>query len=167
MLLKEKKIQKQSVKTIVNQALFNVDFRLQIHEIQLETNIDQFDDEIFVECAKGITIGSVVNLIDNAIWWLEMRKIRIKKIFVGLEVLNNTVSIIVADSGSGFDIPVSAAVKPFISAKPTGTSMGLGLYIAKECMEEQGGKIDFPEFQDLDLGEEYKNGAIVSLVFRR
>ena len=167
MLLKEKKIQKQNIKTILNQAFFNVDFRLQIHEIQLETNIHQFKDDIFVECAKGITIGSVVNLIDNSIWWLEMRKAQIKKIYVGLEVLSNTVSVIVADSGSGFDIPVSAAVKPFISSKPTGTGMGLGLYIAKECMEEQGGELDFPEFQDLSLGDEYRNGAIVSLVFRR
>lgn len=165
-LLKEKKSEKNSVKAIINQALFNVEFRLQIHGIQLETNLQQTDDAD-LECARGITIGSIVNLIDNSIWWLEMRKIQIKKIYVGLEVLKDTISIIVADSGTGFDIPVSAAVKPFISSKQTGSGMGLGLYITKECMEEQGGMVDFPAYEDLELGEEYKNGAIVRLVFRR
>lgn len=166
-LLKEKDITKQNMKVIVKQALFNVDFRLQIHGIELETNLNQFKEEIFVKCAKGITIGSIVNLIDNSIWWLEMKRVQVKKIYVGLEVSKDTVSVIVADSGPGFNIPVSAAVKPFISSKPTGIGMGLGLYIAKECMEEQGGEIDFPEYGDLELGRDYKNGAIVSLVFRR
>jgi len=166
LLLKEKKSDRYSVKAIINQALFNVEFRLQLHGIALETNLSK-EQDVNIECARGITIGSIVNLIDNSIWWLETRKIQDKKIYVGLEVLKDTVSIVVADSGTGFNIPISAAVKPFVSSKQTGAGMGLGLYITKECMEEQGGAIEFPEYEDLELSDEYKNGAIVRLIFRR
>jgi signal transduction histidine kinase len=155
------------IKGLVQQALFNVEFRLKAHEIKLETNIDRFGS-IPVKCAKNITIGSIVNLIDNSIWWMSYRDIPDKKLYVGLsEEYSYHISVVVADNGPGFSIPPEDRIKPFISTKPTGTGMGLGLFIANQCMEDQGGELLFPDYTDFQIPEEYRNGAITVLAFRR
>lgn len=167
LLLKGKDKGTFDIKGLVQQALFNVEFRLKAHNITLETNIDKFGS-IPVKCARNITIGSIVNLIDNSIWWMSYKDIPDKKLYVGLsEEYGYHISVIVADNGPGFSIPPEDRIKPFISTKPTGTGMGLGLFIANECMEDQGGELLFPDYGDFEIPEDYKNGAITVLAFRR
>lgn len=152
---------------LLKQALFNVEFRLRVHGIELKTNIDDFKN-ITIKCKKSITIGSIVNLIDNSIWWLSFRDVPSKKMFVGLTDENfYNVSVIVADNGPGFNIPQQDMVKPFMSGKPTGSGMGLGLFIANQCMEEQGGQLIFPNFKDVTIPPDFESGAITELAFRR
>ena len=43
--------------------------------------------------------------------------------------------------------------------------MGLGLHIANEIMLSHKGKLDFPDFRDYDIPQEFKKGAIISLIF--
>jgi C4-dicarboxylate-specific signal transduction histidine kinase len=167
LLLKGKAKGKYDIKMLVKQALFNVDFRLKAHGIKLDTNINNFQS-VFISCARYISIGSIVNLIDNSIWWMGYTDIKDKHIYVGLSnEYNNYASIVVADNGPGYSIPEEDRIKPFISAKPTGDGMGLGLFIANECMNDQGGELLFPDFGDFKLPEYYKNGAITVLAFRR
>jgi len=45
--------------------------------------------------------------------------------------------------------------------------MGLGLHITKEIMEAHGDELMFPEWNDFSISEEFKNGAIVALAFRK
>lgn len=71
-------------------------------------------------------------------------------------------AIIVADNGPGFLDSPEYLIEPFISRKPDG--MGLGLHIADQVMRVQGGRLMFPETDDLSLPEVF-NGAIVALVF--
>ena len=51
---------------------------------------------------------------------------------------------------------------PFKSTRPGG--MGLGLYFVNMVMEMVGGKLLFPDKEELSLPKVY-NGAIIALVF--
>lgn len=167
LLLKGKDKGTYDIKGLVLQALFNVEFRLKAHNIVLETNINMFDSSP-AKCARNISIGSIVNLIDNSIWWMSYKEIPNKKLYVGLSnEYDHHISVIVADNGPGFSIPQEDRIKPFISTKPTGAGMGLGLFIANECMEDQGGELIFPDFGDFQIPEDYKYGATAVLAFRR
>lgn len=167
LLIKGKDKGEYEIKTLVQQSIFNVEYRLQAHKITIETNIDKFKPT-YVKCARNISLGSILNLIDNSIWWLSYSNIKERKIYIGLSnEYKDHISVVVADNGPGFSIPVNDMVKPFISAKPTGGGMGLGLFIANQCMEDQGGELIFPDFDDFVIPETYKNGAISVLAFRR
>jgi nitrogen fixation/metabolism regulation signal transduction histidine kinase len=71
-------------------------------------------------------------------------------------------AIVVADNGPGFNDPPEYLVEPFMSRKPDG--MGLGLHLADQVMKVQGGKLLFPERDDVTLPAEF-DGAVVALVF--
>lgn len=45
--------------------------------------------------------------------------------------------------------------------------MGIGLHLTKEIMNSLNGKLLFPEPDDFDIPEEFKNGAIVALAFKK
>ncbi len=66
------------IKLIVKQALFNVDFRLRAHGIELITNINEYPSSK-LKCSRSISIGAITNLIDNSIWWLGYEEIKNKK----------------------------------------------------------------------------------------
>ncbi|QHQ62924.1 hypothetical protein Ana3638_20845 [Anaerocolumna sedimenticola] len=167
MLLRSKDTGIYDIKAIIKQALFNVDFRLKAHGIQLISNIEQYQSSK-LKCSRSISIGAITNLIDNSIWWLGYKEIENKKIYVGLtNEMANYDTIIVADNGIGYTIPTEDAIKPFIHGRPTGAGVGLGLFVANQCMENQGGELLFPEFYDFDLPQDFKHGAITALAFRR
>jgi nitrogen fixation/metabolism regulation signal transduction histidine kinase len=118
-----------------------------------------------VKCSRGMIIGSLMNIIDNSIWWLEYGKTEKKKIFIRISAERaGYLTIIIADNGPGFSLPTEDLAKPFVSAKPDG--MGLGLHIVDEIMKGHGGNLLFPESNDFDIPEEFKQGAIVCLSFK-
>lgn len=167
LLLRSKDTGLFDIKAIVKQALFNVDFRLRAHGIELITNVDQYSSTK-LKCSRSISIGAVTNLIDNSIWWLGYKEIKNKKLYVGLSnEADNYDTVIVADNGIGYTIPPEDAIKPFIHGRPTGAGIGLGLFIANQCMENQGGELLFPDFQDFTIPGDFKKGAITALSFRR
>lgn len=167
LMLKSKDTNIYDIKSIVNQALFNVDFRLKAHNIQLITNLSDCLS-VNLKCSRSISIGSIINLIDNSIWWLGYKEIKNKKIYVGIsDDLNHHCTVIVADNGIGYTIPPEDAIRPFVHGRPTGNGIGLGLFIANQCMEDQGGVLIFPEFNDFQIPDDFKVGAITALAFRR
>lgn len=151
---------------VINQALFNTEFRLASHKIEVIKAYVNYKGASKTKIARSLLIGSLMNVIDNSIYWLEKSGRPNKKIYVGIsEEEEGFLNIIVADNGTGFLLPTEEVTEPFVSAKPGG--MGLGLHIANEIMSAQKGKLTFPDWGDFELPGEFKKGAIIAFAFKK
>ena len=151
---------------LVDQALFNLEFRFAAHKIDIEFANKEKAKKIKIKCARSLVVTSMMNILDNSLWWLEYGKRTTKKIFIGVYVDSpHHTTILLADNGPGFTLPTDMITEPNISAKPDG--MGLGLHIAKEVLKAHKGRLVFPEWGDFQIPKEYRNGAIVALQFPR
>lgn len=163
----------ESLIQVVDQALFNTEFRLNAHNIEIIKDYKNFKGKSKIKVAKNLLIGTIINLIDNSMYWLDQKGFKAsenkekfnKKIFIGIEEEEKYLNLIIADNGTGFLIPTDDITEPFVSAKPGG--MGLGLNIASEIMEAHKGKILFPDFGDFEIPKEFKDGATIVLAFKK
>jgi len=163
----------ESIIQIIDQSLFNTEFRLDSHKIEIIKEYRQFKGKAKVKVAKNLLIGTIMNLIDNSIYWLDQRGFKAienkekftKKLFLNLVDEDKFLNLIIADNGPGFLIPTDDITEPFVTAKPSG--MGLGLHIASEIMEAQNGRLLFPDSGDFEMPNEFKNGATIVLAFKK
>jgi anti-sigma regulatory factor (Ser/Thr protein kinase) len=163
----------ENIISIVDQSLFNTEFRLNAHKIEIIKDYKTFKGNSKIKIAKNLLIGTIMNLIDNSIYWLDQRGFKAiekkekfsKKIFIGIIEEDTYLNLVVADNGTGFLIPTDDITEPFVSAKPGG--MGLGLHIANEIMEAQKGRLIFPDIGDYEVPKEFENGAIIVLAFNK
>lgn len=163
----------ESLIQIIDQSLFNTEFRLNAHKIEIIKDYKNFKGKSKIKIAKNLLIGTIMNLIDNSIYWLDQRGFKaqekkekfIKKIFISIVEEEKYLNLIVADNGTGFLIPTDDIIEPFVSAKPGG--MGLGLHIANEIMEAQKGRLIFPDLGDFELPKEFEKGATIVLAFKK
>lgn len=164
-VVKSKTISYFDVKKMINQSLFMVDFRLAAHEVTIDKQYIGRKENFKVKGNESLIASIIINIIDNAIWWLHYAKVPNKKIYFDItrDILGY-ISIIIADNGKGFTIPTDIVTRPFITDKPGG--MGLGLHLASELMKQHGGELFFPEFNDLQLPDMYEQGAIIALSFK-
>ena len=154
-----------TVKELVDQAIFNTEFRLDAHKTKLIFEGQSLAQKSTIQVSKNLIISSILNIIDNSIYWLEYARIKNKKIFIKCSKEHSGyVSIVIADNGLGFSMPTEEMVKPFVTGKMNG--MGLGLHITKEVMNAHRGELFFPDFGEFDLPSEFKHGAIVCLAFK-
>lgn len=155
----------ERITSLISKALFNVELRLRVHKIEVvrRSRLNDFE----VKCSRRLVISTIMNLIDNSIWWLDNKwgdQARKKVILIEpVSDLDGHRAIVVADNGPGFIDPPEFLIEPFISRKPDG--MGLGLHIASEVMKAQGGALVFPDKGDIDLPKEF-HGAVVALSFK-
>jgi len=171
-LIRSRGKKNENIIKIIDQAIFNMEYRLEYHKIEIIKEYKNFRGKTELSVVRNLLINSLMNIIDNSIWWLDYSKKGTeerKKIFINLiEYPKEHISIVIADNGCGFALPVEEMVKPFISAKPDG--MGLGLHIVSEVMMAHHGKLLFPDesdYKDYGVPEEFKSGAIVALSFKR
>lgn len=149
----------QPIKFIEN----TMKYRFNSHGISIQC--PSSDLKIFGS-AEVIT-SLLLNLIDNAIFWTDMNEKISKKITVfATDSIPGFASIVVADSGPGFNMPADIAVEPFISGKPDG-GMGLGLHIVNQYLISINGALKFPDLEELNVPDEidkssYK-GACVAI----
>lgn len=159
----EKKM--RNLKGIVNQSIFNIQFRLQAHNIKLDPVFQSRTKGLDALCSEAHVLNALMNLYDNSIWWLDYARTKDPTIYVDIsDALGGYVSVIVADNGPGFTLPTNEIIKPFVSAKPDG--MGIGLHLTNEIMQSLGGKLIFPDCEDFDIPEKYSKGAKVALAFK-
>lgn len=160
-------IKQESLAGLIDQALFNVEFRIRAHNIDLVLDYDKPISTPKVKCARRFVINNIMQIIDNSIWWLNYYNIKNKKIFITItEEKRGYTSIIMADNGKGFSLPTEDITKPFVSGKPEDAGMGIGLHIVDETMTAQKGLLLFPEPEDFTIPEEFKKGAITALCFK-
>ena len=157
-----RRVEKASV--LVRQALFNTEYRLQYHNIRAVSGFKGGGRDFRFRCTRRLMIATLMNLIDNSIYWLDQKGGRDKRLYIGPSFdLPGGPAIVVADSGPGFKDPPEFLVEPFVSTKPDG--MGLGLHLTSEVMKVHEGRVCFPESGELDLPS-FLTGAIVALVFK-
>jgi len=158
---------------IIDQALFNTEYRLDSHRIKIIPEYKKYKGTLQVKIAKNLLIGSIMNIIDNAIYWLDQKELKLletsqkfdKFLFINLIEEDSFVNLIIADNGTGFLIPTDDITEPFVSAKPGG--MGLGLHIASEIMEAQKGRLFFPNEGDFEIPSEFDAGASIVFGFKK
>lgn len=131
--------------------------------------LDEDGDDQMATLFFSLVVGALNNLIDNAIYWLNVRwpdeSVGKRKLYIDLSHdFDFGPALVVADSGIGFqgDDPVEVT-RPFYTRRPTG--MGLGLYYAHLAMELSGGQLVFPQPGEIAVPDEY-DGAIVALLFK-
>lgn len=163
----------ENIVEVIDQSLFNTEFRLAAHEIEVLKEYKNYKGKSVLRITKNLLIGSLMNIIDNSIYWLDQKNIQAierkeefqKKIFITLAEQELFVYLIIADNGTGFLIPTDDITEPFVSAKMGG--MGLGLHIVKEIMEAQKGRLFFPDNGDFELPIEFANGATIGFEFKK
>jgi signal transduction histidine kinase len=164
-LVRRSGVSTERASSLISQALFNLELRLKVHKIEVVKRPRRGDFD--VKCSRRLVISTIMNLIDNSIWWLDNKwgdQAGKKKILIEqLNDLDGHGAIVVADNGPGFIDPPEFLVEPFLSRKPDG--MGLGLHVASEVMKAQGGALVFPDKGDIDLPKEF-DGAVVALSFK-
>ncbi|MBB6128631.1 sensor histidine kinase [Mucilaginibacter lappiensis] len=158
---------------IIDQSLFNTEYRLSAHKIEIIKAYQNYKGIARLKIAKNLLIGSIMNIVDNAIYWIEQNAINAiaekttfhGKLFINIYENENFVTLIFADNGPGFLIATDDITEPFVSAKPGG--MGLGLHIVREIMESQKGRLIFPEQGDFEIPDEFKDGATIGFEFKK
>ncbi|SDY38821.1 ATP-binding protein [Acinetobacter kyonggiensis] len=171
-IVKRPKQQEQNIKSALDQALFNIEFRKRAHGV---TTIDEYKSksDVRLKYSRPLIVTSIQNLLDNSIYWLdyksEIEGIDFeKKIFIDIQETNHQYHIIIADNGSGLkDWDPNILMEPFVSYKPDHKGMGLGLHITQQAMLSNNGQLTFPSFYDFDIPEEFSKGALVALSFNK
>jgi signal transduction histidine kinase len=162
-LAQQSGVGKLKASSLISQAVFNTDLRLQVHGITRTIGIA---DDFQIRASRRLLVSTLMNLIDNSIWWLDNKwgeREKVKRIYIGTSrEFDDGPAIIVADNGPGFIDPPEYLIEPFISRKPHG--MGLGLHIADQVMKTQGGHLAFPARTEVPLPKGF-DGAVVALVF--
>jgi signal transduction histidine kinase len=148
---------------LIRQAINNVSYRLRAHDIQIVDDTATGGPDASIKCTRRLVIATLMNLIDNSIYWLENKGASRKQIWMGLDPdFEGGPALVIADSGPGFADPPEMLVEPFMSRKPDG--MGLGLHIADQTMKAHQGSLVFPERSQTRVPKGYE-GAIVALQF--
>ena len=147
---------------LVSVALRTIDYRFSHHDIRVKNGFNEGND-FKVRGKRRLIVGTLLNLFDNAIYWLDAKSPLRKRLYVGPTRDLGGDGIVVADNGSGFLDPPDFLVQPFMSRKSDG--MGLGLYIANEVMRAHEGTLVFPSHGDVDLPKGY-SGACIVLLFK-
>jgi len=159
---------KEDLILLLDRGISNVQFRIRAHNVTL---IAEYKKRLNIDttatCVANLFISSIMNLVDNAIWWMTYANRKNKKIY--FDILENYeqgyVSVIIADNGPGFSIATEDAIKPFISDKPEG--MGLGLHLVEVMLLGLKGKLIFPQEYDIEMPEEFQKGAKIILAFKK
>jgi anti-sigma regulatory factor (Ser/Thr protein kinase) len=163
---------KKSLKAsdLVKFALFSMSPRFDYHNIVVTNSFETNPDGDFkLKGSQRMLTASLVNLIDNSIYWLNAFKCPqsdkqaiIKRIWIGPSRDLEGPAIVVADNGPGFEDAPDEVVRPFFTRKSEG--MGLGLYFANMTMKAHGGRLSIADYREVSVPKAY-DGAIVAMVF--
>ena len=145
--------------------------RFKRHFVRVSYGLPDEDDPLVVYGAFDLLLGTLTNLVDNALYWLRVRypdpeedEQSERRIFIGKsEEFEDGPALIIADNGPGFQADPHDLVLPFVHKKPGGS--GLGLYYASIAMQLCNGSLEFPDKKDVDVPS-WVDGAIVALVFK-
>lgn len=110
-------------------------YKRTLNREHIEFSVDKIGSPIIAKCTDAVILQLLINLFDNAVYWLTMPNIVNKKITITLD--GNNQQIIFSDNGPGIrDDDKPYIFEAFYSGKEEGR--GLGLYIAKQLLHRMG-----------------------------
>ena len=162
-LIKHTRNKKIELAKLVDGTLNIFKYRIRAHHLIVENKIEGSLNRVL--CADSLVRSAIMNILDNSIYWLEKWELEEKKILIDeCFVEDGYRGLLIVDNGKGFALPKDKLTVPFVSNKEDG--MGLGLHLTSEIMNINGGKLIFPDNNDLDIPEDYKDGAAIILAFK-
>ena len=159
----DKKISLVSIKEIVEKSIFNVNARFEFHKMEVQ---QELTPDIEISVKRNLIIGVLNNLFDNAIYWLNYQGIEHKKIRIIAYKKDKQIHLVIADNGKGFTIDFESAIMAFITGRKDESSMGIGLHLVDNIMEAHQGLLVEGDFREEKLSKDFKDGAIIKLIFR-
>jgi signal transduction histidine kinase len=170
-LLRKSEREISSLRDLVITARDLLLVRFRVHEVHLSCPpLDKDGPDAKAVFAFSLALGALTNLIDNAIYWLQVPQSgedepdRVRQLYINVVPdWPGGPAIVVGDNGPGFRDPADEVVQPFFSRRPEG--MGLGLYYANMVMQINGGRMDIISKDEIDLPE-FITGAVVAIVFK-
>ncbi|MDN3716161.1 ATP-binding protein [Vibrio breoganii] len=158
------KMEKLTASRLVSFACLTQKLRFSHHKIKFINGFENLHEQDFeVKGVRRMLTATLVNLIDNAIYWSSQTDQKEPIIWVGPSHDLEAPSIVVADNGPGFIDPAEDITEPFFSRKVDG--MGIGLYYSDMIMKSHGGRLSFPEQHAIDTPRACV-GAKVAMVFK-
>lgn len=113
-----------------------------VKRAEVTVNYLRADDSLQVIAEPNRLQQVCTNLLQNAIDSMKHSETRIITLSTIRDARNNSVSVIVSDTGSGIDAEAAEKLlEPFFSTKSAGEGMGLGLSISYGIMRDLGGNI--------------------------
>lgn len=173
-LFKKDPVKRYKVSDIIKNILTLTEDRFKRHNIDFSCSLlTKEQNDIELNIPKRMVLNSLMNLIDNSIYWLSVRwyeekDLIQKKIHIRLESINGYPAILILDNGCRFPKgDWSELFRPFVTTKPMGVGMGLGLYYVKTAMDSINGEILICNSDDYAAGKEMNlTGAAVALIFK-
>ena len=127
---------------LVQEILEAHDVQFDRHQIKLEVLVPERSVAVFA--VKGMVVQVVENLISNSVYWMDVekhRKISFKPVLM-VDVEDNPPRIRLSDSGPGISEQYKDRIFDlFFSLKDKSRRRGLGLFIAGEAAEHNGGAL--------------------------
>jgi len=164
-IIKGKSKKNIKISEIIDDALFNIEYRLRCHETTIIDKYSKADGELKI--VKGLIMNSILNIIDNSIFWLGYAGVKEKKILIKVIEDESFYKIIIADNGPGFNISGDQARQAFISGKPNDNGMGLGLHLVDQIMISHNAFLKIGTSKDFKLEHEFNGGGVISLEFEK
>ncbi len=157
---------------VIDQAARVRRSRFSFHGIAFSAPILAKEEPDFkVRAAPNLLVGAIGNLIDNAVYWTQVRheveggeRTRAIRILTRYREEDSSSLIAVVDNGPGFSArAISKARTAFFSERPNG--MGLGLYFASMVTEQIGGLLSISSAEELreelDIPDAFDGAAVV------
>ncbi|MBS5908238.1 MAG: ATP-binding protein [Dysgonomonas mossii] len=143
------KNQRKAIKDISIHEIANKVVRYFRRDIEGKINVSiQNDGDIIVKTNTGLILQILINLLDNAIYWVNKNETSPKEITIKINSRNDT--LIIADNGPGIrEDTIPLIYNEFFSLKSDGR--GLGLYIVKEILLRINGEISIIQDEDRKL----------------
>lgn len=163
-MITKSEIKPHCLNQLVETVLENLMFRFQDHSINVRLNTQSRD--FYARYAEAEALGALTNLMDNSIYWTRTARgegNRLIYLYITDEI-KDYVTIVVCDNGPGFTIDKESAIEPFVSDKPLGLGMGLGLHITNEVMRAMGGQLLITEPDEFNLPDTARNMGITNYV---
>lgn len=150
-MITKSEIKTHCINDLISTVLENLTFRFIDHCINVVVNTHARD--FYARYAEAEALGAMTNLLDNSIYWTRTARAEgNRKIYIYVtDEIPGFVTVVVCDNGPGFKIDIDSAKEPFVSDKPLGLGMGLGLHITNEIMKAMDGKLLITSPYEYDL----------------